>query len=343
MVAPPWYTVPPDGYGGIELVVFLLTRELIGAGHDVTLFGTEDSDPSLNVHALSPGWAADLGTPRQRVREATYLARAYREIDRGGFDIVHEHTGEPGIVIAHLLRLPVLATVHGPLDEPALAFFREIHRDVDLVAISETQRAQAGGLRWNSVVHNAIDPASLVVGERKQPYLLQLARITPEKGQHLAIEAAHRVGMRLVLAGKVDKDAEAKRYFRKQVEPKLGREVQWIEDVGGERKSALLAQATAHLAPLQWEEPFGLSLVESMASGTPVIAFARGAATELVEEGLTGFLAADVDEMVSLIARAGEIDPARCAARARERFSARRMAEGYLRAYEKALQRRRAA
>jgi glycosyltransferase involved in cell wall biosynthesis len=171
--------------------------------------------------------------------------------------------------------------------------------------------------------------------DEAEPYLLCLARICPDKGQHLAIEVARRTGLRLILAGKVEFTSQGRDYFHRQVSPAVdGDHVIHLANVSGHEKAWLLAHATALLAPIQWEEPFGLSVVEAMASGTPAISMARGAAPELIDEGLTGFLVHDVDEMVAAVRRAGSIEPARCAALTRARFSPAVMADAYLRLYE---------
>ena len=334
--------MPPTGYGGIEAVVHLLARELIKRGHEVTTFAVEGSDPLLHPISLAPaGWGADLGTPEQRIRESTYQLRVNRELLRrvGQLDLIHLHTEFPGMAAASLLRLPVpcLATVHSGIDEKVLTFLGEVDEDIDLVAISHAQKEMAQGVRWRAVVHNAVPIDDVEVRSKKEGYLLELARITPDKGQHLAIEVAERVGMPLVLAGKVDRDAISKRYFEKLIKPRLSSTIRWVENVGDGDKADLLAGAEAMLFPIQWEEPFGLAMVEAMVCGTPAVAFNRGAAREIVEPGLTGFLVDSVDEMVARVKDVGTIDPIACSNRARDRFSPARMADGYEAAYREVL------
>ena len=341
-MAPAWFPVPPRGYGGIEAVVHLLARELIRQGHHVTTFTVEGSDPGLHPVVLAPGdWGRDLGTPMQRVRESTYQLRVNRELLRraGDFDVVHLHTEFPGMAVASFvdLRAPCVATVHSNIDERVETFLREVDQEVDLVAISRAQRDQVSGIRWRAAVHNAVSLDNFEVRVEKEPYLLQLARITPDKGQHLAIQVAEQAGLPLVLAGKVDRDARSRNYFEREVKPHLSDRVRYLEDVRGDDKRELLAGATAMVFPIQWAEPFGLAMVEAMVSGTPVIAFRQGAAEELVEPGLTGFLAADVEEMAGLVAEVGSIDARACAERARDRFSPARMADGYVAAYRESI------
>lgn len=339
-VAPPWLPIPPGGYGGIEYVVYLLARELQRMGHHVTVFGRQGSEPQLDVIALAPeSWSQHLGSRQQAARECLHIFRAYELIRRRAFDVVHDHTGFNGIMMAAALRMPAaaVATLHGDLTEADGEFLAAVQERVALVAITAAQRSQVASVQWSGVVHNAVDPDGLDVGAEKDGYLLQLARITPDKGQHLAIEVARRTGRRLVLAGKID--PAGRDYFHESIEPRLGDGVEWVEDVSGRDKAELLARASAMLFPIQWEEPFGLAMVEAMASGTPVVALARGAASELVEEGVTGFLATDVDGLVEGVRRSVDIDSAACARTARERFSPRRSAEGYEAVYRAAVDR----
>jgi glycosyltransferase involved in cell wall biosynthesis len=340
LVAPPWLPVPPGGYGGIEQVVYLLARELQASGHQVTVFARQGSSADLDVVALAPrSWKEHLGSRDEVARECLHVYRAYEIIRRRAFDVVHDHTGFTGMMLGAALRLPapIVATLHGDLTEADGEFLGALEQRVALVAITASQRNQVAGVAWSEVVHNAVDSDQLEVSREKDGYLLQLARITPDKGQHLAIEVARRVGLPLVLAGKVDADGEA--YFRERVQPQLGDDVRWIEDAQGEEKARLLSRAVAMLFPIQWQEPFGLAMVEAMASGTPVIATCRGAAPELIEEGVTGFLADDVEGMAEAVRRAGEVDPERCAERARDRFSPARMAAGYEGVYRGAIER----
>ncbi len=339
LVAPPWYPVPPHGYGGIELVVGLLGEALRDAGQRVTLLAAEGSQP--DAIALAPrSWQADLGGPDERLRELTYATRVAHTLQQlGTVDVVHDHCGFSTLVAACMTGTggaAVVHTVHGDIPEPYSTFYSAVARHAALVSISAAQRRTMPGFPWTGTVHNAVDIDRLVVTPAdKEPYLLCLARICPDKGQHLAIEVARRTGFRIVLAGKVESTPRSISYFERCVAPAIdGDRVVHIDNVAGDVKTRLLSRAYALLAPLVWDEPFGLAMVEAMASGTPVIAIARGAAPELVTEGQTGFLVKDVDEMASAVPLAAEIDPWLCADAARARFSPRAMAEGYLRVYE---------
>jgi len=230
----------------------------------------------------------------------------------------------------------VVHTVHGPLSPADIDFLRSLHGPPGLVAISESQRAAAPRAPWIGMVHNAVDAQQLGVGSaaEREPYLLCLARICRDKGQHTAIEVARRVGMRLVLAGKVERTRDGEEYHRRAVAPHVdGDRVIHVHNVVGAEKARLLARARALLAPIEWDEPFGLAVVEAMASGTPAIVMRRGAAPELVEQGVTGFLVDNADEMAAAVGLVDMIEPERCAQITRRRFSSAAMTDGYLAVY----------
>jgi glycosyltransferase involved in cell wall biosynthesis len=343
LVAPPWYPVPPRGYGGIELIVHLLAGGLRERGWRVSLLAVEGSMHDAIVCA-PPAWHRDLGTRRERLRELEYAARissAVAALD--AVDIVHDHVGFASLLAVCVGEFaPVVHTVHGPVGsaEADGEFLAELGHRVSLVAISDHQRSTAPALHWVATVYNAVDAARLIAVSRdqKQPYLLCLARICEEKGQHIAIEVAHRVGMQLILAGKVENTAASRHYFAERVLPYVdGDRVRHITNVRGTEKSVLLGRAHALLAPIQWDEPFGLSVVEAMVSGTPAISTRRGAAPELIQEGVTGFLVDDLEGMVGAIGRVPEINPQACAELARDRFGGRAMVDGYVDVYERAI------
>ncbi len=333
IIATPWYPVPPCGYGGIELVAYLQARELTARGHQVTVFGHSDSltEGGFDVVPLAgPEWEEDLHTPARTARLRQFMVRVLGSLERRRFDVIQDHSELAGLPVWYRRASPpVVSTIHSalePFDSPLL---EEVSGHICLVAVSRSQRAGAPGARWAAVIHNSVDLDRLVVGTRKRDLLLQLARICPDKGQHISIQVARAAGLPLVLAGKVEADAEGRAYFREQVEPWLGRGVTWIENVQGEAKARLLSEARAMLFPIQWEEPFGLAMVEAMASGTPVIATPRGAAPELVADGVTGFLADHVEGMLAALGRLGELRPEAIAATARRRFCPSRMAGAY--------------
>lgn len=335
VISTPWYPLPPGGYGGIELMAYLLSRELRRLGHDVTVIGADGSAPE--VEPLAPAaWSADLDNPfAYWYRLFAYLARVAHRLEPDRFDVLHDNCGYPGLLAWALTACAdrMVHTIHEPISEPLATFLTELRDRVQFVAISHAQTASRGTLPIAAVVHNAVDLDELSVGKRGSGYLVELGRIVPEKGQHLAIEVARRTGKRLVLAGKVPPLPHAERYFRDTIEPHLGDLVEYRTSVAGPEKAELLAGADAGVFPLQWEEPFGLAMAECMASGTPVIALRRGSAGELVNEGMTGFLADDVDGLVDAVGRLPDVDRERCAAVARACFSPRRMALEYIDVY----------
>ncbi|MHB8688189.1 MAG: glycosyltransferase family 4 protein [Candidatus Dormibacteraceae bacterium] len=341
MIVSPWYPVPPNGYGGIEQMAYYLARELQLRGHEVSVIGQQGSKGPFETIAIAPeSWSSQLGTRDQIPRENLFLYRAYDLIGKRAFDVVHDHSGLTGILMGASTRLqtPVVATLHGDLTEAEADFLSAVDHRVHLVAISRAQQALVAGVDWRRVVYNAVDPADyrpVTNRDEKHNFLFQLARISPTKGQHIAIEVARRLGIPLVLAGKIDKDSCE--YFEKEIKPHLGNGVTWHENVGGEEKLHLLSHAQAMLFPIQWEEPFGIAMVEAMVSGTPVLAMARGAAVEIVEQGVTGWLATDTDGLVEAYSGLGDIDLEGCVARATQRFGPAQMADGYQSVYERAI------
>jgi glycosyltransferase involved in cell wall biosynthesis len=348
LIAPPWYPMPPRGYGGIELVVILLARELRRQGHNVTLFGADGSESGTTICAPA-GLDVHLGQDTQVLHEMTYLSRVEQMIrELGPFDVISDHSGFGGALITSLpdAPTPVLHTVHGRIGASELEFLASLRTNGGFIAISDSQRRSAPLLQWAGVVHNAVDVKSLCVSaaDRDPRYLLCLARICEEKGQDVAIEVARRCGLHLILAGKIEQTPISRAFFRRRVEPFIdGEHVQYLPNVTGALKARLIAGATAMLAPISWPEPFGLSIVEAMVSGTPAVSFRQGSAPELIEPGISGFVVDHLQEMVDAVAFARDIDPFNCARVARDRFSPQVMAGSYLRVYRRAMLARLAA
>jgi glycosyltransferase involved in cell wall biosynthesis len=336
LVAPAWYPLPPRGYGGTELVVHLLHTELRRMGHEVTVFGAEGSEAGVTMLA-DAAWSHDLGGPAEAARQATYLARVYAAMSGRRWDVVHDHTGLEGLLLAIQSGLApvVVHTMHGELSEPMVTFYKEVDSRARLCAISLSQAESAPDLKLAGIVHNAVELPTAPPSVAHERYLIEVARITPDKGQHLAITVARRAGRKLILAGKVERSGEGLRYFEEEVEPFLSPTVEYYPNVAGAQKARLISRAAAGIFPLQWAEPFGLAMVECMVAGTPVLALRSGSTPELIEDGVTGFLAEDVDDLVKRANRLDEIDRVRCATVARERFSPRHMADRYLAVYRR--------
>jgi glycosyltransferase involved in cell wall biosynthesis len=339
MLAPVWVAVPPEGYGGIELVVSLLTEELVARGHDVTLFASGGSRTKANVRSVFDE------PPTDRLWEtepdASHVGAAYRTVSREyadgeAFDIVHDHTDYLGTAFAACLPTPVLHTVHFPLEEPRGSFLRRFADDVYLAAISDFQRSAAPDLPWAGRVHNAIDTEAFEYRTEKDGSLLCIGRICERKGQDVAVQVAKKAGRKLVLAGRVH--PKERDFFAERVLPHIdGDQIVFEGEVPNDRKRELMAQASALLLPIREPEPFGLVMVEAFASGTPVIATPLGAVKEIVTDGETGFLSPSVKGMAAAADRLGEIDPGRCRREAVERFDPSAMTDGYEELYQTVL------
>lgn len=331
-LAPLWEAVPPPAYGGTEAVVSVLCEEFARSGVDITLCASGDSRTGARLHAV---YDRSLRTADDLTDRSPYdwmhVALALREADE--YDLIHNHAGELAMAMSHLAHAPMLTTMHN-LITPDTRFVWDRYRGW-YNAISHAQKVKMPALdggTFAGVVHNAIDVESFPFSTQKDDYLLFLSRIAPDKGPHLAIGAARRLGMRLVMAGKVDRVDRA--YFHKVVKPLIdGRRVVFLGEADACTKRQLYERARCLLMPLCWEEPFGLVMAEAMACGTPVVAFARGAAPEVIVDGETGYLVDDVDGMVEAVHRVERIDPVRCRQHVSDHFSPPVMASRYLTLY----------
>jgi glycosyltransferase involved in cell wall biosynthesis len=340
MLAPPWFPVPPPGYGGIEAVVALLCDELTARGHQVTLFAAPESRSPANVHVVLDATHPDaIGSA---LHESDHVACAWDEIDRAAelgrpFDVVHDHCGFTGLAMATRMSVPVVHTLHGAFTDDTARFYMRHGHKCRLVAISETQLALAPrGATPVAVVPNPIVVEDWPLVTDKHDYLLWMGRVDPVKGAHHAIAAARRSGRRLVLAGPVQCGQDA--YFRERLEPHIdGENVVFAGEVGGARRKQLFARAKALLMPIRWAEPFGMVMVEALACGTPVITFPEGAASEIVIDGENGYHVDDEREMAAAIERVDEIDPLRCRSSVQARYDVSTVAARYETVYESAL------
>ncbi len=336
-LAPLWETVPPPRYGGTEAVVSVLCDELARRGVDVTLCASGDSSTTArlqSVYSRSLRTADDLGdrSPYDWMHIALSLQMG-RE-----YDLIHNHAGELAMAMSHLVDAPMLTTMHC-LITPDTRFVWDRYRGW-YNAISHAQRASMPLLKGGTfagVAHNAIDVESFPFSTDKDDYLLFLGRIAPDKGPQHAIEVARRLGMKLIIAAKVD---HVDRQFHCQVvEPLIdGEQIVFVGEADASQKRELYRRAYCLLLPLCWEEPFGLVMIEAMACGTPVIAFARGAAPEIIVDGETGYLVHDIDGMMDAGRKIDRIDPARCRRHVEEKFAAGVMADRYLSIYRTILE-----
>lgn len=330
-IAPPWIQVPPPGYGGIEWVVAALADGFVGLGHDVTLFASAGSHTRAELVSFfdpAPG-PSQIGVT---YLEAVHALGAYELADR--FDVVHDHSGFVGLTLATRSAVPVVHTVHGPLNPDAVRFYEMLGDRVHLIGISDAQMRPGPHLNWAGRVHNGIPLDHYPFREEKEDFLLFVGRVNREKGPEIAVEVAKRVGMPLVMVAAMKEQFE-RDYWRDEVEPCLTGSERILGEVSNGEKAAWMGRARAVLFPIQWPEPFGLVMTESMACGTPVIAFAQGAAPEVIADGVTGFLVETIDQMCEAVGRIGEIDPNACRALVAERFSAEVMVRGYEAAFER--------
>lgn len=340
MLAPPWIPVPPGGYGGIEEVVALLCEALVARGHEVTLFAAPGSESPARVR--SPLESTHRDVIGSSLYEADHVGCAFDAIDEAAargrpFDVVHDHSGFTAVAMAARLGPPVVHTVHGVFSDATGPFYRRHAHKVHLVAISAHQAEHAPpGVRAAAVVPNPIDVERWPLAADKDDYVLWIGRMDAVKGAHRAIRAARLAGCPLVLAGPVQPGQEE--YFATRVEPHLdGERVRYVGEVGGAVKQRLFARARALLAPIRWAEPFGMVMIEALATGTPVVAFPEGAAPEIVIDGYNGRLVDGVTAMARAIGEVGAIDPHDCRRSVRTRYAADRVAAGYEAVYRRAI------
>jgi glycosyltransferase involved in cell wall biosynthesis len=333
-------SVPPIGYGGTELITAELAKGLTRLGHEVIVYATGDSRPagSLRYRFAKPVW------PPDDLAELRHAAFAWNHIASQGrpFDVVHTHQA-PSIAFAAMHEAPTVLTIHHERDASLLDFYLDFP-DVRYVAISRRQAENVPELRLSDVVHHGLDPDLYAPGPGDGGYCAFLGRLAREKGPHAAIDAAVSANIPLRIGGAPHWKDRA--YFEAEVAPRLSRNgaiVTSLGELGHAPKVDLLRHARALLFPIDWEEPFGLVMIEAMLVGTPVIAFARGSVPEVVEEGVTGFVVHDVEEMAARLREIGGIDRTRCRARAVERWSSTRMAQDYVALYEDVARGRRGA
>jgi len=336
MIAPPWYHVPPRAYGGTESVVAALVDQLAERGHEVTLVasGEARTKAARQVTVFEEPPSALLGrSPLPEMAAAAEAARAFAALD---LDLVHDHT-LTGPLLAAGRSIPTVVTVHGSVHRAEGDYLERLGNAVHLVAISTAQRRTRPQLGWIATVHNAIDVGSFPFAPRKDRDVLWLGRFSPDKGAHLAIDAARAAGRRIVLAGKLTEPSEHE-YFDAAIAPRLGGDAEYLGEADAELKRELLARAACLLFPIQWDEPFGMVMIEAMACGTPVVATRRGSVPEIVAHGDTGLVVDAFDELPAAIARADSLDPAASRRRALERFDLPVMAAGYERVYRELLE-----
>jgi len=335
-VAPLYEAVPPGAYGGTERVIATLCDGLVAMGHEVTLFAPETSETDAVLEAygepLRTRFSREELTNLAPHLHLQMLAELYSRQDE--FDVVHSHLDIWTYPFTLLAEVPTVLTMHGRLD---LDFLRDLlprYGNVPLVSISDDQRLAVADLdlTWAATVYNGLDLSAYSdVPHDSDGYLAFVGRIADEKGPLAAIEVARRSGLPLRMAAKVDPLDEV--YYEEEVKPHMGHGVDFIGEIEEHEKAEFYAGARATLFPSDWPEPFGLVMIESLAAGTPVIALRRGSVPEVIDDGVTGFICDDVDDMAKAAERIGEIDPDECRRQA-ARFSGEAMCQGYVEVYE---------
>ena len=329
VIAPIAWRTPPRAYGPWEQVASNMTEGLVAAGHKVTLFATADSLTSAILVGTVPAGYEEDRTLDAKVCEYTHLGQVFERA--GEFDILHSHFDFMPLPYSRLVDTPLVTTIHGFSSGRILPLYRRYDDRVHYVSISDADRHPS--LHYAATVYNGIDVEAFGFGESPDGpkakygrYLLYFGRMHPNKGPHDAIEIARRTGRRLLMAGLIQ-DAP---YWDTQVAPHVdGDRVIYLGNIGPEERRQVLAEADALLHPISFEEPFGLSVAESMISGTPVIAYRRGSMPELIVEGVSGFLVNDLDGACAAVAKTEGIDRGACAAYAKTKFSRATMVQGY--------------
>ncbi len=330
MLAPISWRTPPRHYGPWELVTSLLTEALVARGVDVTLFATADSITAGTLAGVCPRPYSEDPTIDAKVWELIHIAHVFERA--GEFDLIHNQADFVPLAFSRLVDTAMVTTIHGFSSERIVPIFERYQDRVSYVSISAADRHPA--LAYAATIHHGVALEQFAFDPIGGEDLLFFGRIHPDKGAAEAIEVARRTGRRLVMAGIVQDHA----YHERQVAPAIdGRRVIYDGPVGGDARVQMLGAARALLHLINFDEPFGLSVIEAMACGTPVIACARGSMPELIEHGVTGFLVDNLDEAVEAVARIGEIDRAACRAAVASRFTVDRMADAYLSLYRRLL------
>jgi glycosyltransferase involved in cell wall biosynthesis len=328
LIAPPWVTVPPLAYGGTEVVLDTLARGLVADGHEVLLYTTGDSTcPVPRASTLPRAVGTQSATP---ATELCNVVNAYDAVLAWGPDVIHDHTLF-GPLYGSRFRVPVVTTNHGPFQGELGDCYRAISRQVPTIAISHHHASTAALGQVYAVIPHGLDLQQFPVG-RGGDYAVFLGRMSPDKGVHIAIEIARAAGVPLKIAAKLREPREYD-YFNTMVQPLLGGGIEYVGEVGGTAKYELLGGARCLLNPIQWPEPFGLVMVESLACGTPVVATPFGSVPEIVEDGVTGFIREYELDLADAVLRAPELSRARCRESVEEKFSMERMVADHVAVY----------
>ncbi len=329
IIAPPWLPVPAPAYGGTEAVLDELARGLLAAGHNVLMACHPDSTCPVPKASVIP--AEDAVRMGRASIELEHVIGAYELVQDA--DVVHDHTLAGPVYSARFANLPVVTTNHNAFTRTYNAIYGAVVPRVALVAISKSHAASTH-LPVDAVVYHGVNVEDFPVGAGDGGYVALLGRMAANKGVHRAIAVARTAGIRLKIAAKM-REPHEHAYFEEFVRPLLGDDVIYLGEVDADGKRELLASAAALLNPISWREPFGMAMLESLACGTPIVGCPQGAAPEIVEHGLTGFLGDSDAELINGLRSLDQIDRAVCREQARSRFSVEQMVEGYVGVFER--------
>lgn len=334
LIAGPWIPVPPVTYGGIERVVDTLARGFMEAGHDVLVAAASDSRcPAPRVAGMRMSEPAEIGST---LSELSHIIRAYEGMQ--GVDIIHDHTLAGPFCPFRPPGVPVVTTIHGLLTPAAAEIYRAVGTNTSIIAISRDQTSHAPDVPVTKVIHHGMELSTVPLGSGRGGYVCFVGRMCPDKGVMEAIQVARTARIPLKIAAKM-REPEEVRYFQDVIRPLLGPNEEFLGELADAEKYRLMGEAMAFLNPIQWSEPFGLVMIESLATGTPVVGTPIGSAPEIVEHGRTGYLAA-TGSLADLIPAAANLSRAACRASVEERFSAERMVADHLRLFAQLLQQR---
>jgi glycosyltransferase involved in cell wall biosynthesis len=331
LLSPISWRTPPRHYGPWESVVSLLSEELVRMGLDITLFATGDSLTSGTLAAVCPRPYSEDASVNPKVAECLHISEVFER--SAEFDLIHNHFDFLPLTYSGLIDTPVLTTIHGFSSPSIVPVYKKYNDRGYYVAISDADKSPQ--LDYIATIHHGIDIAQFPFSAAAGEYLLFFGRIHPHKGVYEAIQVAQRVGIKLIIAGIIqDED-----YFHSRVEPYLdGDAVEYVGAVGPAQRPEVLGRALALLHLISFDEPFGLSLVESLACGTPVIAFGRGSMREIIIDGETGYIVADIEQAVRAVTEVRSLDRSACRKDAEQRFSQIRMANDYISVYREILE-----
>jgi glycosyltransferase involved in cell wall biosynthesis len=328
VLAPIAWRVPPRHYGPWEQFASLLTEGLVAGGHDVTLFATADSITRAQLVGTAPIGYAEDATVDAKVWEALHIAAAFQRADE--FDVIHNGFDFLPLSFSRLVRTPVVTTIHGFSSEAIVPVYERYNDIGHYVAISDADRHER--LEYAATIHHGIDFAEFDLGAGDGGYLVFFGRIHPDKGTVEAIDVAERAGLPLLIAGIIQDRA----YFEQLVGPRLdGVQTSYVGPVARERRAEVLGGATALLHLIDFDEPFGFSVVEAMACGTPVVAHRRGSMAEIVRDGTNGFLVDTADDAVAAVSTAATLDRRAVRASVERRFGVERMVDDYVALYRR--------